>query len=185
MSLQLTPGDNLNTVIAANPLVTKYTLPIGTYYLNDILTIRKNNLSIIGLGTASATHIYQQNVNRDGINIRADSVTIKNVSVHVPHSKRIALTVAGCNKSKVTNCFYVATASFLPFITPVRPLRYNERLSIPICRIDIANNKFLHNEVRGLYLQSCSNIVIKDNILSYFQTPPVNICTIHIRDISS
>ena len=126
MSLQLTPGDNLNVVIAANPLVTKYTLPIGTYYLDDILTITRNNLSIIGLGKASETHIYQQNVNRDGINIRADSVVIKNVSVHVPHSKRVALTVAGCNKSKVTKCYFYGSRDFFTIYYAGPPVKAGE-----------------------------------------------------------
>lgn len=112
MTLKLTPGDNLNIVISANSTINKFVLPSGTYYLNNILTITKPGLSIIGQGNASEIHIYQQNTDSDGINIRADSVTIRNVSVHVPHSKKIALTVANCNNSIVTNCYFYGNRDF-------------------------------------------------------------------------
>lgn len=99
-------------MVLNNPNINLVTLLPGKYYLTDILKITKKGFRLEGDGTSDQIHIIQTNPDKDGISIEADNVVIRDISLHVPHSKKVALTVASSNKTTVTKCQFYGNQDF-------------------------------------------------------------------------
>jgi parallel beta-helix repeat protein len=104
-SIEVPPESNLNLIFAGQQWKRVVLVP-GNYYLTDILTIDWDGLKLLGRGSAQEIHIHQLNENRDGISVKSRGVKIRNISLHVPHSKKVALVVASSHQTTVSNCYF-------------------------------------------------------------------------------
>jgi hypothetical protein len=106
-SITVVPESNIDDIIIANSTILTFYFPDGKYYLDDILNITKSNIKFIGLSkNAKFVHIFQNNTQRDGLNVIADNFFMQHISVHVPHDGKIALTVAAANNTSIQHCYF-------------------------------------------------------------------------------
>lgn len=106
-SIIITPESNIDNLLNVYPNATNFYFPEGKYYITDILNIDKPGISFIGLPSdPKFVHIFQQNSQKDGLNVIADNFTIKFISIHVIHSGKVALQVASSNNSLFDSCYF-------------------------------------------------------------------------------
>lgn len=124
LSILVTPGATIDDILPANPDAIYFYFGAGNYYITDILKITRSNISFIGLtGNSKDVHIFQNNVNRDGINVISDGFIMKYISVHVPHDNRIALIVASASNTLIQyNYFYGNKTTFSIYYAGPRTL---------------------------------------------------------------
>lgn len=115
MSINLTPGQDIDNILIDNPGVNAFNFPPGDYYLNDKLLIDRKNVSFYGTGKEGSVHIFQ-NAEKDGLDVEADGFKFQKISLHVEHDDKVALTVANCNNIIVKNCvIYGNSTNFTVF----------------------------------------------------------------------
>lgn len=112
MDVTLKDGDVLDDLLTRFPKATTFYLEAGNYTINKVLHINKSNISLLGLEDASKIHVFQKNINMDGIAVRySDNVIIKNISFHVEHNNKVCLTVASCNDTKIEDCYFYGNSN--------------------------------------------------------------------------
>lgn len=105
---------NLDNLFEQYPLENVFYFEPGTYYLSQQLNIVKPNIQFIGLSyDAKDVHIEQQNIDANGMNVRADNFTMTHISVHVEDGEMVCLSHSGCNWTNIQNCrFYGSSTNF-------------------------------------------------------------------------
>lgn len=109
--IYLTDGTNIDDLFTTYPNTTSFIFQNGNYYMTNILKIKIPNISFIGATSSKYVHIFQTNPDRDGIAVSADNFTMKNISVHDTFDGRIPLTVANCDSSTVTGCYFYGSST--------------------------------------------------------------------------
>jgi len=103
----VTPSSTIDDIISANPYVSTFKFPAGNFYLTDILKIDINNITFIGMTSKSSdVHIFQNNDQKDGLDITANNFLMRYISVHVTYDNKIALTVADASNTSIQNCYF-------------------------------------------------------------------------------
>ena len=107
------PNSNIDTLLTDYPTHNTFYFDAGSYYITKVLKITRPRVNFIGLQKASLVHIFQSDPNYDGIAVKTggDYFTITNISVHVPHDNKIALTVAGCRNTTIQNNYWYGNAT--------------------------------------------------------------------------
>lgn len=89
----------------------------GNYEIYDQILINSDNIQIIGeSGDPKDVHIFQKTLDKNGIVINADNITIKYISVHVETGGGISLTCKASDRTIVEYChFYGNDNTFTVF----------------------------------------------------------------------
>lgn len=170
----VTPGSTIDDILISNPNYTKFYFPPGNYYLNDILNLDRPDILFAGeTRDASKVHIFQNNVERDGLNITSNGVTIKHISVHVPYDNKICLTVANANGCHVRHCYFYGSKRWFTvyFAGPKNIAEGHETLDAYNNNNLDSNNVFEKNVVYSHWSGDCVSIslqikcVVKNNII--------------------
>jgi len=113
-SITVVPNSVIDDILTANPKTNKFMFPEGNYYITKVLHIDRSMTEFIGLSKdCSKIHIFQKDSTKDGIAIiNVTQVLFKYISVHVPYDNKIALTVAGCNLTKVEECHFYGNKNY-------------------------------------------------------------------------
>jgi len=107
------PGDDLEQIFRDHHGFRKLILGPGKYEISNLLTIDWDNVTIKGSSTSEMVHIHQTNSEADGISlIGASNIKIKNLSLHVTYSKKVALVVASSHNTLVRNCQFYGNQDF-------------------------------------------------------------------------
>lgn len=101
--IHLNPNTNIDSILQDYPEATTFIFNKGNYYMNKIFKVTKPNIKLLGISTAADVHIFQNNINLDGFDIEANGFTMKNISVHVEHDDKVAISIAGCNDTIIRN----------------------------------------------------------------------------------
>lgn len=109
--VHLKPNTNIDNILEDYPEATTFIFNEGNYYMNKIFRVNKENIKLLGISRASDIHIFQTNENADGFDVEADGFTMKNISVHVEHDNKVAISVAGCDNTVVRNNYFYGNSN--------------------------------------------------------------------------
>ena len=105
-TLNVLVNSNIDNILIDNPTIDTFIFEPGMYYLTKILKITRPNVNFTGTTNAKDIHIFQTNVNQDGINVISHFFYMSNISVHVEHPAYVALIVANAHNSIIENCYF-------------------------------------------------------------------------------
>lgn len=189
------PGSNIDDIFTILPKVKKFMFEPGDYYLNNILYISKNKISITSTTKiAKDVHIYQNNITKDSIVLDAcQNVNISYISIHNTTPGKIVLTERGANDTSVNNCYIYGNATiFSVYYSGPKNLTQGASTLNAYFSGDLDNNNefyknvvysmwsgdnityalqkngnFSSNIVRGgrVGIYMCSNVSVKKNIV--------------------
>jgi parallel beta-helix repeat protein len=181
----------IDNIFIDNPESTKFLFKKGNYYLTKNLKIDKENINFIG-SKSEDVHIFQENTDSDGFDIEASYFELKNISVHVEHDGKVALSFAGCSNTRVENCYIYGNATTFSIFyagpevsagsETLTTYYRNELDSNNVFKNNVVYSKwagdsvsfslqkdsdFTNNIIRGgkIAIYMCRNIMIKNNTI--------------------
>jgi hypothetical protein len=190
--LRLSPSNfsDLNQVLNAFQDINTFVLEPGDYHLTDTLDIVRPNVTIIGsTNYCEDVHIFQNSPDKNAINIKADNVCIKFVSVHAVNGTGVCLLQSNSNWVSVNHCTFYGPSNdfavnFAGRSTAVGTLLekfnsnefdHNNSFDYNIVYSQNSNNGLSiymqrdfsskHNVIRGgrIMLTLCRSIMVSDN----------------------
>jgi len=163
-TINVKQNSNIDDIIINNPKTKIFKFREGDYFLNDILLITEKDIKFKGIGDASKINIYQNNVNKDGLDIEGDNFVMENISIHVPHDDKIAITVAGCNNTIIKKCIIYGNANTFSIFYAGPQIHAGEETINAFMENNLDNgNKFLNNIVYSKWSGDAISFSLQSN----------------------
>jgi len=167
--VSVVPESNIDDILTANPKANKFIFLDGNFYITKVLRIDRSMTEFTSLSKdCTKVHIFQKDPTKDGILIRnVVQVLFKYISVHVTFDSKVALTVAGCNLTKVEdNHFYGNQNYFTIYYTGNTDLTPGEDVLNAYSTNDMPyGNVFRHNVVYSSWGSDCIAFCMQRNSL--------------------
>lgn len=140
-------GSNIDNLLIDNPTSTYFLFENGKFIMTKKLLIDRQNIKFIGKTGSKFTHILQNNPNEDGLDVEADKFQMKNISIHVQHEGKVALTVANANNTLVQNCHFYGNPTTFTIYYAGPELTEGEETLNAYNNNELDNNNIFKNNV--------------------------------------
>lgn len=141
-------GPNIDRLLIDNPDELNFIFDPGEYQLTKKLLINRQHVTFTGSTTADKIHIFQTNDTQDGLDVEANYFTMRNISLHVTTSNKVALSVANVNNCNINNCYiYGNQSTYTVFFAGPNVSTGSETLNAYYSDQMDCNNSFTDNVV--------------------------------------
>lgn len=141
--------ESIDDLLRWYPSIRKFYFSPGNYYLTRQFDIKTQGIIFESTTKDSKdVHLFQLTPTINGLNIEADNVSLKNISIHCEHDDSICLTVSNASRTSVTGCrFFGSQNNFTIYYAGKRYLDGNELLNGYLSKNMDSSNIFDNNIV--------------------------------------